>query len=132
LLWQGRFASCPLDQDHALLAARYVELNPVRNGLVERAEEYAWSSARAHVSGQPELVLFEEPFTGAAGDWRQFLNQGCSPQEALLLRRHGRTGRPAGNESFVIELERRLGRRLRKARPGRKPAAARSTELRSA
>ena len=51
-LWQGRYASCPMDEAHTLMAARYVELNPVRAGLVERAEAWAWSSARGHPAGE--------------------------------------------------------------------------------
>src|SRR6185503_8599863 len=48
-LWQSRFASFPMDEDHLLACARYVELNPVRAGLVARPEHWRWSSARAHL-----------------------------------------------------------------------------------
>src|SRR4051794_17546370 len=48
-LWQGRFASSPMDEAHLHACLRYVELNPVRAGLVERAEHWRWSSARAHL-----------------------------------------------------------------------------------
>jgi putative transposase len=47
--WQGRFASSPMDEAHLHVCLRYVELNPVRAGLVARAEEWPWSSARAHL-----------------------------------------------------------------------------------
>ncbi len=47
-LWQGRFYSCPLDGVHLYAAIRYVERNPVRAGLVERSEDYPWSSALNH------------------------------------------------------------------------------------
>ena len=50
-LWQGRFASYVMDDRYTLAAARYVELNPVRAGLVARAEDYPCSSARAHLLG---------------------------------------------------------------------------------
>ena len=50
--WQGRFYSCVLDDEHLWAAVRYVERNPVRNGLAARAEEYPWSSAGARVSGK--------------------------------------------------------------------------------
>ena len=46
-LWQGRFASCVLDEPHLLTAARYVELNPVRAGLIKTPSRYRWSSAAA-------------------------------------------------------------------------------------
>ena len=45
-LWQGRFASTPMDEDHLMAAARYVELNPVRARLAARAADWPWSSAR--------------------------------------------------------------------------------------
>ncbi len=50
-LWQGRFASCPMDEAHALAAARYIELNPVRARLAAAPEDWPWSSARAHLTG---------------------------------------------------------------------------------
>ena len=43
-LWQGRFGSVVMDEDHLANAVRYVSLNPVRAGLVEKAEEWPWSS----------------------------------------------------------------------------------------
>jgi len=49
-LWQGRFFSCPLDEIYMWAAVRYVERNPVRAGLVRRAEDYDWSSAAGHCS----------------------------------------------------------------------------------
>jgi putative transposase len=50
-LWQGRFASCPMDEAHALSAARYIELNPVRARLAAQPQDWPWSSARAHLTG---------------------------------------------------------------------------------
>jgi putative transposase len=47
-VWQGRFKSIVLEEEHAWNACRYVELNPVRAGMVRRAEDYQWSSAAAH------------------------------------------------------------------------------------
>ena len=48
-LWQGRFYSCLLDEDHLYAAMRYVERNPVRAGLKQQSEKYKWSSAASHV-----------------------------------------------------------------------------------
>ena len=50
-LWQGRFASFVMDEDHLLTAARYVKLNLVRAGLVQAPSRYRWSSAAAHLRG---------------------------------------------------------------------------------
>ena len=49
-LWQGRFGSCPLDERHLYMAVRYIERNPVRAGIVNKAEDFPWSSARGHLS----------------------------------------------------------------------------------
>ena len=51
-LWQGRFSSFVLDERYLLTAARYVELNPVRAGLVNSPRQYRWSSARPTSAGR--------------------------------------------------------------------------------
>ena len=57
-LWEGRSRSCITQQDHYLLAChRYIELNPVRVGIVEHPEEYRWSSYRAHAQGESSVTL---------------------------------------------------------------------------
>ena len=55
-LWQGRFASFLMDEEYLLAAARYIELNPVRTGLVSIPEEYPWSSAKAHIKGETMIL----------------------------------------------------------------------------
>jgi putative transposase len=61
------------------------------------------------------------PLLARVDDWRMYLAAGLSAEEAALLRRHERTGRPLGGAAFLRRLERRLGRVLRKKTPGRKP-----------
>jgi len=56
-VWQNRFYSCPLDNAHQWEALRYVELNPVRAGLMHRAMEWRRSSAALHV-GEPHQTGF--------------------------------------------------------------------------
>ena len=75
-LWQGRFASFAMDDAYALRAARYVELNPVAATMTRRAEEYAWSSARAHVAGRDDGLARVAPLRERVGDWRAFLESG--------------------------------------------------------
>ena len=72
-LWQGRFASCALDGPHLVAAVRYVELNPVRACLVDRAEAWPWSSARGHLAGQDDGLATVAPLLDAVGDWAAFL-----------------------------------------------------------
>lgn len=118
-LWQERFASFPMDEAHLLAAARYVEMNPVAAGLVARPEDYRWSSARAHLAGADDELVAVAPLLELVGDWRSFLALP-SESEADLLRRHERTGRPLGGETFVENLELAMGRCLRPRRPGPK------------
>jgi len=119
-LWQGRFASCPLDERYLLAATRYVELNPVRAGMVADPEAYPWSSAAAHIAGIGNALVNVKPLLEMVGNWRDFLLGGLSVEERDRMRRHERTGRPLGDDGFVDTLEQALGRILHRQRPGRK------------
>jgi putative transposase len=119
-LWQGRFASVPMDDAHLLACARYVELNPVRAQLVARAEDWRWSSARAHLAGDSDGLVAMEPLLGQVGNWAAFLDAGLGEAEHAAIRAGERTGRPLGSPTFVTGLEQRLGRTLARQKPGRK------------
>ena len=56
-LWQGRFGSVVMDEAHLAAAVRYVSLNPVRAGLVKRAQDWKWSSVRAHMRGKDDRLV---------------------------------------------------------------------------
>jgi len=118
-LWQGRFASFPMDEDYLLAAARYVELNPVRARMVEKAEDYRWSSAKAHLAGLDDGLVKVQPMLERVNNWTELLASG---DQALLdeFRKHERTGRPLGNGDFVDRLSKLLGRELGKKKPGPK------------
>lgn len=60
-LWQGRFSSYAMDEGYLLAAARYIELNPVRAGMVQDPYAYKWSSARAHLTAKDDLVVKVAP-----------------------------------------------------------------------
>jgi putative transposase len=99
-LWQGRFASCALDDAHLLAAARYVELNPVRARLAPRPKRWPWSSAAAHLVGRDDGLVRAAPLLDAGGGgWRAFLVSGIEEAAAERLRRHERTGRPLDGEA---------------------------------
>ena len=125
-LWQGRFASYPMDEAHLLTAVRYVELNPVKAKLCARAEAWPWSSAGAHVTGRPDGLTDLAALSGVHRNWRAMLRQGLEAgdldaEAAAAMEAHSRTGRPWGDAAFVRELERRTGRILALRKPGRKP-----------
>lgn len=120
-LWQGRFASFPMDEVWLLRAAAYVELNPVKAGMVAQAWDYPWSSVHAHLAGSDSLgIVNPEPLLVLAGDWRGYLADAVG-QDVAELEKHQRTGRPLGDERFVGRAETLLGRSLRKHKPGPKP-----------
>ncbi|MEW5722437.1 MAG: transposase [Thermodesulfobacteriota bacterium] len=117
-LWQGRFASFPLHEDYLLSAVKYVELNPVRAGLVSNPFDYPWSSARSHLEGQDDGLVQVQPLLESAGGWKEFLEGGLTPGEREVFQRHLRTGRPLGDGNFVSHLEELLSRFLKKKKPG--------------
>ena len=123
-LWQGRFASFPMDQQYLLACARYVELNPVRAKLTRRAQDWRWSSARAHLGLAADELVDTEALGALVPDWKSFLGEGLGGKELDAIRAGERTGRPLGSKKFIEKLERRLGRTLLPQKAGRKPAKA--------
>ncbi len=125
-LWQGRFASFVLDGRHLRAAVRYVERNPVRAGLVKRAWDWPWSSAAAHVTGIDDGLTRLGPVRRLTGDWRRYLSGPDDEATGRELRRHEATGRPLGDERFLVRLEAKVGRLLRRQKPGPKPKRKRN------
>lgn len=124
-LWQNRFFSCPLDDEHYWSAMRYIERNPVRAKMVRRAWRYDWSSAGAHVTGHDTselLDLSEWRRKKERQDWAKQLTEPQDDETLSRIRSSLRTGRPLGSDAFVSKVERFLGRRLRAAIVGRPPS----------
>jgi putative transposase len=124
-VWQGRFYSCPLDDHHLWVALRYAELNPVRAGLVAKAESWPWSSASAH-SGASEsdacldMELWSRHWSQET--WREYLTVGETECEIAAIRQCTHTGRPLGGPEFIHDLEQATQRRLVPQRGGRAQA----------
>jgi len=121
-LWQNRFYSCVLDEEHYWQAMKYVERNPVRGRLVRRPWRYPWSSAAAHCGGRdPSGLLDLASWQGdAAGlDWRAALTEPQDDAMIASLRQATSRGRPLGSDSFISKLEKLVGRRLRALPVGR-------------
>lgn len=126
-LWANRYFSTSLDEAHLWACVRYIELNPVRAGLAERAEEWPWSSARAHCGLAADSLLSpDRPFPGDIADWSRWLREPWDGRDEAALaddiRRCTKSGRPCGDKQFVDWLEERLRRPLRPAKRGRKSA----------
>ena len=120
-LWEGRFHSCPVQSGSYLLTCmRYIELNPVRAGMVGAPSDYAWSSYRRNAEGVANPWLSPHPVYASLGADRQ---SRCAAYRALFaghwdedtltsLRRHTRQGAAWGGERFQREIESALGRRV--------------------
>jgi putative transposase len=120
-LWQGRYYSCALDEPHVHAAVRYVEMNPVRAGIVASAEDYPWSSAKSHVAGIADPVLSGRCFlVETIRDWKQYLAEAPDQTAGTKLIKSTKTGRPCGEDDFVRRLEALLGRRFATLPPGRR------------
>ena len=99
-LWQGRFFSSPLDNAYLWAAVRYVERNPVRAGMVKRAENYRWSSAAAHCGkGADSLIDPDSSWNKqfkSIDNWSGWLAEGDETDEIQMLRKHIEKGLPCG------------------------------------
>jgi putative transposase len=112
-LWQGRFYSCVLDERHLYAGIRYLETNPVRAGIVKKAENYKWSSARSHVKGKTDPVLSNDCYLfKKIKDWSAYLKEKEDVSVVDAIRQNTRTGRPCGGDRFAEKIEKLLGRRL--------------------
>ena len=118
-LWQGRFSSFPMDEHHLLAAVRYIELNPVRAGLCESPQSWPWSSVKAHLQGRDDELVKASPMLKLVNNWADYLSDG-EEKYFNQLRRHERTGRPLGSETFIKKLEQMTGRCLSRHKPGPK------------
>jgi putative transposase len=121
-LFQSRFASVAMDEAHLMAAARYVSLNPVRARLAARAQDWPWSSVRAHLAGKDDALVSVRPILQREPDFARLLADDGEEGFARLRQAEG-TGRPVGTRDFVADLERRLGRPIARRAPGRKPAS---------
>ena len=121
-LWQGRFASYPMDDVYLIVATRYIELNPVKARLVSKPELWKYSSAASHVYGKEDILLSRTSLLNEmVDDWKEFLSLTPSEQDIKMLQLHERTGRPLGSDGFLTRIEKSVGRLLKPKKPGRKP-----------
>ena len=119
-LWANRFYSTVLDEDHLRNAIRYVEMNPVRAGIVARAENYAWSSAAQHcgLPSAAEIQVSPSPLPEVQ-DWSDWLRLGALSDDEVALRRNTYAGKPTGSREFISCLESMLARRIQPRQRGR-------------
>jgi len=127
-LWAGRYKASPIQKDGYLLCCcRYVELNPVRAGMVAGVGEYAWSSYRERVLGKGQAMLDIDPIYHSLAStdqerrrrYRAFLEEGVSMEEKQFIDESVNRNQLTGNHLFVDEIEQRIGLRVERRGRGR-------------
>jgi putative transposase len=113
-LWQERFHSFVMDENHLSVASRYVELNPVRAQLCNSYEGWKWSSVHAHLQNRNDGLVTVRPMLDRFPNWKSYLSATDCKQEIDEIRVHTRTGRPSPDETLIDTLEDLTGRILRK------------------
>jgi putative transposase len=128
-LWESRYKSSVVHSDTYLLAcSRYIELNPVRAGMVAEPGEYPWSSYAQRVGTVLGPVwLDSDPCFEALGStekarrrqYADFMKQVMPTEELTLIREAIQRGQLTGDKRFVDEIERITGRRIERRKQGR-------------
>ena len=137
-LWEGRFRSCIAQSDRYVLACyRYIELNPVRAGMVTRAGDYRWSSHLANAGAirapwlapHPEYLALGSDAGARFSAYRALVDSGLDATQLAEIRAATNSGGALGDAAFRSLAARALGRRLTVGRAGRPPKRKSGTDL---
>lgn len=132
-LWEGRFKSCVVEaENYLLLCQRYIELNPVRAGMVEAPGDYTWSSYRANGLGQPARFWAPHPVyrqlgktvTERTAAYRELFRGQLEATSLHQIRQASNQGMALGSDRFKQEIGRLAGRRVVVLKRGPKPKRA--------
>lgn len=108
-LYQGRFKSFPVQEDaHLLTVLRYVEANPLRCGLAERANQWPWSSCSIRGSATPAIALLSPWPVAQPADWESLVEARWSEEELKSMRHNIARGRPFGDATWTRQAAIRL------------------------
>jgi putative transposase len=127
-LWEGRYRSTVIQAERYLLACTvYIDLNPVRAGMVDSPESYPWSSHGHYVSGRADRLVTPHPTWWELGNtpfareaaYRDMVHAGLSSAEQQALTDSALRGWALGDGAYVADLQRRTERRVSKAKAGR-------------
>ena len=133
-LWEGRFKSAAVSRDeYLIMCSRYIELNPVRAGMVAHPRDYCWSSYRYRALGLTDTLLVDDPWYAGLGTtaeerrekYREWIESEVHEGEWEEIRQSTQRGRLIGREAFQRQVEALTGRRLVGEARGRpkKPSA---------
>lgn len=116
-LWEGRYRSSLVDSEHYVMACyRYIELNPVRAGMVVEPESYRWSSFAANTTAAPDaLVTPHDVYLRLAEDvvlrrnrYRELVAQALSEDDLAAIRLYVQRQRALGSNRFQEQIEKQL------------------------
>ncbi|ROZ77535.1 transposase [Ramlibacter sp. WS9] len=131
-LWEGRYKSTLIQAERHLLACMaYIDLNPVRAGLVAEPGDYPWSSYGHHVGRRSDKLIAPHPLYWELGNtpfsreaaYGELVRAGITLQQQAALTDSALRGWALGEPDYVEELQRRTARRVSKTRAGRPPLA---------
>jgi putative transposase len=129
-LWEGRYKSCLVDSEsYYFTCHRYIELNPVRAGMVDQPAAYFWSSHGHYAFGRRDKLVEAHPLyrnLGASHDERRVafraqFGERLAEETLQKIRSSTHQGWALGSAEFLDKAERLLGRRVRPPRRGRPP-----------
>ena len=121
--WQSRHKAFPCDEFHGIASMRYTEMNPVRAGIVKKAWEYKWSSARVHTGLEKAGSLLDTSWWNmhfSATEWQSMLVLQADDDTVERIRESNITGYPLGDDKFHILVKEKTGKLFRKKSRGRK------------
>ena len=127
-LWEGRFRSClTQSEDYVLACYRYIEINPVRAGMVNQPQDYRWSSYHANALGKADsLIVPHEQYLSIARTesarreaYRALFKAHLDPETLDEIRQSTNGNFALGGERFKKQIEKALGQRARRGKPGR-------------
>ena len=131
-LWEGRYKSSPVQTEQYFLSCcRYIELNPVRAGMVVCPDQYHWSSYRARKYGAGHDWLDMHGCYVALGEsekerrdrYMRFVEQDIADNEITLIRSSLQRGQLTGDTRFIDQVEQIIGRRIEHRAPGNQPGS---------
>lgn len=120
-LWQNRYFSCPVDKDEYLWAVvKYIEMNPVRAGIIKKPEMWKWSSASEHIKNEKDDKI--NLYKWSKEDRENYTEFILDKSNENNIRKATSTGRPLGKTCFFEKLGRMLNRNLSPKKGGRPSA----------
>jgi putative transposase len=131
-LWEGRYRSTLIQTERYLLACMaYIDLNPVRAGLVTQAADYPWSSHGHYIGRRTDKLLTPHPLVWELGNtpfarevaYAELVQAGINPVQQTALTQATLSGWALGEPDFVADLQKRTQRRVSKGQAGRPPTA---------